>query len=140
MNKFEGANDDTNILEKLTTHAELSGLLNKALQGLIRLLDNNGFTIPNSVARAKEEYRKASDSAWAFLNEHTVSGSEKWVKKQDLYDSYKSCCEANNLKPLSQGRFNTKAVDDFGAAEWIKDGQVRCWRGIGLLKKSFDGF
>ena len=56
-NKFEGEKADVNLLHKLTTPEELSGLLNRALQGLIRLIDNNGFTEPRSVLNAAYYHR-----------------------------------------------------------------------------------
>ncbi len=145
-NKFEGKNEDVGILQKLTTPDELSGLLNRALQGLLRLVDNNGFTETESTASAKDEYRKGSDSAWAFLSENIVQDADAWVKKTDLYGKYKNWCDGSGLRPLSPTKLNRKVKDVFGGSEWRKDGKVRCWRGIGLVDDfdqeltGFDGF
>jgi len=42
--KFLGAAADKTLLSKLTTEQELSGLLNKTLEGLNRLKQNGDFT------------------------------------------------------------------------------------------------
>src|SRR5207302_7003645 len=46
-NKFEGANDDRDMLSKLTTPEELSGIFNWALKGLKRL-QQQGWQFSNS--------------------------------------------------------------------------------------------
>jgi len=132
-NKFEGENEDVEILNKLTTPDELSGFLNKALQGLIRLMDNNGFTEPESVIEAKDDYRKASDSAYLFLDENAITGPDKYVKKADIYEKYKEWCEKTGLMNLSNTRFNARLNDSLNVEDTQKSGVGKIWRGIELI-------
>jgi len=134
-NKFEGENEDVEILKKLTTPEELSGLLNKALQGLIRLVDNNGFTEPKTASEAKDDYRKASDSAYLFLNENAITGPDKYVKKAVIYDAYKNWCDKAGLRNLSNTRFNARLKDSFDVEDTQKAGIGKIWDGMELINE-----
>jgi putative DNA primase/helicase len=50
-NTFPSGTSDPNLIEKLTSEMELSGLLNKALEGLKRLYHNKQFTVSTSVVQ-----------------------------------------------------------------------------------------
>ncbi|GAI75240.1 unnamed protein product, partial [marine sediment metagenome] len=60
--KFEADKADTEILDKLTTEDELSGLLNVALRSLKRLLQQHRYSYEPSPDEIAARYRKASDS------------------------------------------------------------------------------
>ncbi|MHA2427896.1 MAG: hypothetical protein ACXADB_07730 [Candidatus Hermodarchaeia archaeon] len=53
-------NTDLQILDKLTTDEELSGLLNLALAGLKRLLKKSQFRLSKTMKEIKEEYVQKS--------------------------------------------------------------------------------
>jgi len=139
-NKFEGANEDVEILKKLTTPEELSGLLNAALQGLVGLADNNGFTEPKTVIETKDDYRRASDSAYAFLSENTVAGPEKYVKKANIYEKYKEWCEKVGLLKLSNTKFNSRLKESFTVQDTLKRDVGKIWQGIGLINEENSEF
>jgi len=132
-NKFEGEKADVNLLLKLTTPEELSGLLNRALQGLIRLIDNNGFTEPKSVLEAKNHYRKASDSAYSFLVESITPEPEKYIKKARVYERYSEWCGDSGVRALSRQRFNARLQEIYGIKPENKKGVGKIWPGIGLI-------
>ena len=134
-NKFEGENEDVDILKKLTTPEELSGLLNKALQGLIRLSVNNGFTEPETASKAKDDYRRSSDSAYLFLKENAITGPDKYVKKAVIYDAYKSWCEKAGVRNLSNTRFNARLKDSFDVEDTQRAGIGKIWDGMGLISE-----
>jgi len=84
---------------------ELPGILNWALQGLKRL-NEKGFTIPDGQKELMEEYRRDADPARAFLLDHyedSLNGT--YVSCAEVYSEYKSYCETNGYKPMSESPF-----------------------------------
>lgn len=104
-NKFEGGKADTQILDKLTTQNELSGLLNVALQGLERLLDKHHYSYEPSPDEVAEKYRKSSDAIFAFIEDECESASDAWISKAVLYDTFIDYCDKNNLSRLGKEAF-----------------------------------
>ncbi len=67
LNTFDGKKADKHLLEKLTRPEELSGLLNYALVGLKRLLEQADFSVNETVEQMRKQYIKRSDSVKAFI-------------------------------------------------------------------------
>ena len=84
-------NNDPNILEKLTTDKAKTTLLNIAIKGMNRLLDNNYFITENETLKTTlNEYYRSSDTVKDFID----SGAE--IEKQnvsDVYEAYETFCE-----------------------------------------------
>jgi P4 family phage/plasmid primase-like protien len=82
-NKFEGENCDQNILEKISTPEELSGLLNIAIEGLKRILDQGGFSYSQTTEDIRADYISKSDPIGGF-----VLFNYSWeLKKQGFKES-----------------------------------------------------
>lgn len=58
---------DEKLLSKLTTPEELSGILNWALEGYRRLIDNSGFTTLGPVEDRKHLWQNDSSTLYAFI-------------------------------------------------------------------------
>lgn len=96
-NTFTGDKCDANILEKISTEEELSGLLNWALEGLERLLDKGDFSYNRTVEEVAEQYETLSDPVYAFVKEflkETVGGG---IAKEDVWDKYVKWCKEKTL-------------------------------------------
>ena len=133
---FTGDNKDRNLREKLTTQAELSGLLNRALEGLARIRRNGDFTSSRSLIDAAREFRTAVDSAAAFVDEESVLRAGCRIRQSDLYAAYKTWCEQVTRSPLSARRFNqrvTSLLPDPTAPKIRRDG-YDYWQGITLTR------
>lgn len=95
-----GSDYDPNILEKITTEEELSGLLNWALEGLARLMKNQGF----SYKLSDEETKMLMESSACNISGYVQDRCEKvvgaWASKDDLYADYVAYVEANKLEPV----------------------------------------
>lgn len=63
--------------------SELSGLLNWALSGLVRLRAQGGFTIPTSSIAALKQYREELDPKQQFLDENLLRDPEAGVLLKD---------------------------------------------------------
>jgi len=99
---------DPFILEKITTPQELSGVLNWALEGLRRLLNNKfKFTSENIPEETGEEMERMVDPIKAFLNDETeiTNGSEDYVAKDDLYNAYTAYCRRKKLPMVGYNTF-----------------------------------
>jgi putative DNA primase/helicase len=92
---FAGREDRT-LEGKLTQ--ELSGILNWALEGLVRLEERGYFVQPESASDIIENQREEGAPHQAFVEQKCVTGPEQWIKKDDLFHLWVVWCELNRLK------------------------------------------
>lgn len=90
---------DTNLAKTIIA-CELSGVLNWMLDGLHRLLEQNGFTKSAAVDAALEIFRRESDSVAMFVEDegYQISARDSLYLKA-LYLEYRSYCQDNGMKP-----------------------------------------
>ena len=95
---------DPELLEKFRTEAD--GILQFALEGLRRLMDNR-FTFSETQANAEELqlYRESSDSVLSFVKDCCVLDSGSVVGSTELYNAYRGYCDECGMKPCSQKSF-----------------------------------
>ncbi len=99
---FVGVNDDPDLIDKLTTPQELSGLLNVALIGLKRLREENGFTEEN-VQKIQQIYDSNASLVRDFINDECeISLTDKncFVESFRLQNAYEKYCEAKGARAL----------------------------------------
>ncbi|GAI60708.1 unnamed protein product [marine sediment metagenome] len=109
--KFEADKADTEILDKLTTENELSGLLNVALRSLKRLLHQHRYSYEPSADEIAARYRKASDSVFSFIEDKCESVSDAWISKSALHEVFTEYCDKNNLSQLGKEAFGRALKD-----------------------------
>lgn len=121
---------------------EMSGIFNWMLEGLKRVIKNNGFTKTKSSEETKIEFQKLSDTTGAFLDECCEHFKEGVYIKRDLYETYKTYCDAEGLDCDQLSRFSTK----INSQPWIKSGRIRIegklehvWIGLKVKASSEDG-
>jgi putative DNA primase/helicase len=102
---------DHDLLAKLTTPTELSGLLNHALDGLDRLRQQHDFTRVDASEKAAERFRVDADSAAGFCEERCNIEDEARIAKPLLFQAYRAWCEANNRRPLAAVRFSRRLAE-----------------------------
>jgi putative DNA primase/helicase len=131
---FTGDRQDKHLAEKLTTPAQLSGLLNRALEGLLRLQERSDFAETASLRAAKQDFRTAVDSAAAFVFEDCVLSPEERIARPELYLAYRAWCERVTRLPLSARKFNERVktlLPNPDAAVVIVTGTEH-WQGLTL--------
>lgn len=102
--KFEeGKNADVDLSAKL--RAELPGILNWALRGLMRLTINNKFTDAESANEAKKQYRDESNPVAQWVNTMTVRTSYPTTLQAALYTHFKGWCLDNGERPITSNQF-----------------------------------
>jgi len=135
-NTFEGNKANPNLLHELTTEEELSGLLNLALAGLKRLLENGGFSYSKSSEEIAEEYQRLSNPVSAFIGDCIEEEPEEYVVKDRLYNAFKTYCKQNGYPVSSEKKFTEWLKKEVYVTEYrpsINGEQKRTWRGIQLL-------
>lgn len=92
---------------------ELSGILNWALEGLKRLLDNKNFTIPESSHEALLDYKNANNPVTRFFNDYLelidIKGSPTaGILCSKVFNAYKIFSTINGFSGVSDSLFGTK--------------------------------
>jgi P4 family phage/plasmid primase-like protien len=88
---------DETLWEKL--EIELPGILNWALEGLKRLIENRKFSYWLDEMQIKDLYEKSSDSVQSFIyNKIDSENDEGSIKKRDVYAAYKAYCEEQEIR------------------------------------------
>ena len=79
-------NKDVDILDKITTPEELSGLFNKAIKGIERLKLNNGF--PDTEEEVKNMWELESNPIAEFIKKRCVKDIDEELKSKDLFEAF----------------------------------------------------
>jgi len=103
---FEGKNCDSNILKKLTTPEELSGMFNWALEGLFPLLKNEDFTYETPVEKIREQYKLRSDPVYAFAQKFLSTDTTGYLLKADVYGEYVKWSKEEDLPVTASNMFS----------------------------------
>ncbi len=127
-------NPDKNILNEITTPTELSGFLNKALDGLERLIKNDKFTNEKSTDEMADLYQRMSDPAYEFFLQKLKPDPEGYCISSKLYTDFINFCNENKL-PAKSKQYFFKQLPTFcscyktrklieGNREWVVQGVV----------------
>lgn len=99
---------DVNILDKLTTTKEMSGLLNWALEGLDSLEKNNGYIEIMDMEESKEFMEKGTNPIRDFVDTYiSASSGREWIT--DLYKWYVVFCKDKDYPLVNDAWFSRKA-------------------------------
>jgi putative DNA primase/helicase len=116
--------------------AELSGILNWALDGLDRLVAQDRFTRPASTDEAITALQDLASPVAAFVREQCVTGPTHEVPIDVVFGAWKAWAEVNGNRSGNVQTFgrNLRAVVPGMRAGRPRDGEdrVRVYRGIGL--------
>lgn len=129
---------DPLILDKLATEKELSGLLNKALDGLDRLKQNKDFSYSIGTAKVKDFWIRKSDSFTAFCLDELEEDFDGFVTKKELRQRFSQYIRTHRIKPTSDKNMKVVLENMFGVVEsrkTTKFGFDNVWEGIKLKEK-----
>lgn len=90
---------------RLHSPAELSGLLNKALDGLAIIKAQNGFSEPESIKQAHREFQSSTDPFAVWLEKYTIDDPDGSVAKKTLRASYAAECERRGQPAMTDAAF-----------------------------------
>jgi len=101
--------EDPSLLEKLTTPEELSGIFNKALNGLFRLLKNKKYSESASTQKEMNDYKMTADNEANFIKFiGVVAKKGNFKSKADVFKDYSKWCSKNKIVALSSPKFVDK--------------------------------
>ncbi|MCA1800172.1 MAG: phage/plasmid primase, P4 family [Actinobacteria bacterium] len=124
---------DVDIIDKIATAGELSGLLNWALQGFLRLKERGAFSYSKNTAEVTNMWVRRSDSFAAFCQDSIV---EKWdgqVLKSDLLREYSTYCREHKVEMVSEKMMKRYLAETFGSQDdrvMLDGDRVLVWKGI----------
>jgi len=129
---------DNKLKERLLK--ELPGILNWALDGLKRLIQQDKFTFNPTDEEIKDIYEKHSDSIASFiLNCIDCEHDEGALTKREVYADYIKYCKANNLNQENQIKFGRvfKAHTGCGTRR-IGESSLPAYSGV-MFKREVNG-
>lgn len=98
--RFDGAGVNRELFPDIWA-TEMSGVLNRALQGLKRVVQRNwSLTKPRDVENALSELLKEANPLPAFIDEACVSKGKTWLA--DLYAAYERWASRSGVTRLQQ--------------------------------------
>lgn len=88
-------------------HAELEGLLVRAVRGLQEVMENGGFSEPEVCKKALQDYEFSCNSSALFVNERIEFSPafKATVGNSQLIDTYKAFCLERKLEIDSKNEF-----------------------------------
>ncbi len=125
------------LRQRLFTSQALSGFLLRALQGMQRLQQQDGFSTSTTVTNSLLDYRKQSDTVARFLDECCSFDAAAMTGKQAVYDAYRNACFQWGNHPVSQIKFNARLKAIRPEITEYRKGTPRRWRGIKLETEDF---
>lgn len=131
-NKFGpgGIKADPYIIEKITTDEELSGLLNRALDGLEWLEKQGHFTANESTNLMLEQYKLDIDNVATFVDELCSLSADIMIEKQRLYNDYSNWCFNSGYKAMGLKKFYSRIETSYPVTPIRPAGQPRSYAGI----------
>jgi len=142
--EYDMANDKTNlkikderVIDKIIVPEELSGLLNKALEGLKIILEKGDFSYTKGTKDVKDFWIRKSDSFAAFCLDMLDEDVDGHISKKDLRQAFKKYHKKHGVKGASDRAIKVALEDNYGVVEEriivnkLIDGYGDwCWSGI----------
>lgn len=113
---FSKTDDDYDpyIKYKLRSPEAMEYLIQLALDGLKRVLKNNGFTMCQAVQEELEEYSEQNNPIIGFFKELDLDIDILNQPTKDIYLRYKLYCNENGFTPMSSGEFSKLVRKEYG--------------------------
>ena len=140
-NQVEGEKQDNFLFDKITTPEELSGLLNWALQGLSRLLENGKFSYNKDSDEIKKIMQRQSNPLVAFAQDVLIRDDGNKISKENMFRIYSKWCQDKEVPRMSKeqiGRNLAKHTNYMIS----KGGKERIWENVNVRNNhdTFDTF
>ncbi len=130
---------DPELPDPLKTEEEFSGLLNWALDGLDRVLEQKKFTGERSIKKKRRLWERESDPVREFLDDWCIEEKDFEIPKEIVRQAYHKFCAENDYTFLSPGPL-TKKLKSHGVSSsrprTDEHGRVHCYKGF-TLKPEF---
>lgn len=112
---------DENIIEKITTDEEMSGLLNAFLDGLDRLMDKKEFSSARGSDEVKNLWIRKSNSVMGFCFANIEENYTGYITKKEFRRRYAEYCKEHKVPSKSDYVIKRTLEEMFGAGEGRKE-------------------
>lgn len=131
-NIIERENMDRELIDKLTTEEELSGLLNWAISGYKRLIEQNGFSNEKTPEETKFLMVQNGNSLARFSTEVLIHKNGSKISKEDMYKVYCEWCRKHKpqLSPDSKEKIGRNLNKFASYTQASSTGKERYWLNI----------
>jgi putative DNA primase/helicase len=133
---FEGENQDPELINKLTTEEEMSGLLNLALKGLRKLIKDGFKDI--SIEQIRQEYEHNSSIMKEFIDEQcfiNVNNPDYLVSTRRFKELFVMFCKSRGLKPLEENILGKELLQFGISKDRIMKNNQRDYYYIGIMPR-----
>lgn len=122
--------------------SELSGILNKALEGLRRLRARGKFEEPVSCLEAKNDWLCSANSLHDFFTKYVIftNDNNDKLSLSELYDGYTSYAVSQNIKNVYTKQTFRQNFEDLGAVRIQTGNSHRAITYLGCKLSIFDDF
>jgi len=129
---------NTKLINNLTTNEELSGLLNYALDGYFRLINQNGFSNQKNSKEIKNLMIRNGSPLARFVSEHIINENGLKISKEDMYRYYCEFCVSDTpiSSPCSKEQLGRQLTRFAPFAQPSSDGAKRFWLNVKFVCKS----
>lgn len=105
---FPASRADPALIDRLTSQANLQGLLRGAVGGLQQVMRRGGFGMPRSVSNATRRFRMEADPMRGFIEERIDSyhpNNPHSISRTEVYNAYTIWAGLNGFQAMSAQRF-----------------------------------
>ena len=133
--KFDGKNENKNLLAELNTRENMSALLNNAIAGLRSMMKRGDFVEPQKVQQALQDYEKQNDPVKAFLSNSCVFDPQEMIERGALYNEFCKFCVEEGYKETSRNYFYQR-IKSIREINEVRFPQGRFFKGIKIKNHS----
>jgi len=128
---------DPKLIDKLTTPEELSGLLNWAIEGYVRLMKNNKFSNEKTDEELKSLMIQNGNSLAKFTAEALIQKDGNKISKENMYQVYCKWCSEQKPKmsPFSKEQLGRQLNRFASFVVASSNGSERYWLNVKFNEK-----
>lgn len=108
---------DKTVVASISTSEELCGLLNWALEGLTRLLEQRDFSYSKSMDEVRDIWIRKSDSFQSFCMDCLEQQYDSIIPKEELRQKYNDYCREHKIIPVSDRAIKETLSRELGATD-----------------------
>lgn len=130
-NSFSEDKRDTDLINKITTDEELSGLLNWSLEGLDRLLENQRFSYSLDLDEVRNRMERSSNVVKCFADDELLKGDySESITKSFLFEQFINYTKRKGKNAITDKKFSRdiKVFAPYIEEGWI--GKKKAWRNV----------
>lgn len=115
--QFQGKNEDPNLLNKLTTEEELSGIFNLIVNSMRTIVNRNEIHVnASTISQRRAKAELIRNPVKAFLNDALAKEPEQedHETSDDMYETYSRFCNSHKLYLLGSDTFSESLRKEHG--------------------------